>query len=236
MNNNKIFIIAKRELKANFSSPIAYIITSLFLAATGFFFYSTFFLNGKAELRIFFSILPYTFCLFIPAITMKLFAEEQKSGSIEALMTLPVSETQVVLGKFFASFVTSIFMLLPTLFYIVSLLFFGSPDTGPIICGYIGALFLCSAYCAIGVFASSVTKNQIVAFFVSFAITGVLTFIHLFIIFIPASIINVINFFAIVPHFSSIAKGIIDSRDIIYFLTVTIIFLVLTIKNQESKR
>lgn len=234
--NNITAVITKRELKSFFTSPVAYIVTALFLIAVGIFFYSTFFLNKKAELRIFFSMLPYAFTVFVPALTMRLFAEEQKTGSIETLMTLPVTENQVVLGKFFAAFITSIAMLIPTLFYVITLTFFGTPDYGPIIGGYIGAILLCAAYSAIGTFASSITKNQIIAFFTALAISALLTLIDLFMIFIPGSFVKFLSFFSVVTHFNSIARGIIDSRDIIYLLSLTVVFILLTIKSQELRR
>lgn len=234
--NNLTLVIAKRELKSFFASPVAYIVTALFLAVMGIFFYSTFFLNRRAELRQFFSMLPYAFTLFIPALTMRLFAEEQKSGSIETLLTLPVTETQVVLGKFFAAFGTSSAMLLPTLFYIVTLVFFGKPDFGPIIGGYLGAVLLCAVYSAIGIFSSSITKNQIIAFFTAFGLSALFTFVHMFMRFIPGKFIRAISYFSFVTHFNSVARGIIDSRDIIYFISIIIIFILATIKSQEARR
>lgn len=233
---NIVKIIATRELKSFFTSPVAYIVTALFLIAVGIFFYSTFFLNKRAELRVFFSILPYAFMIFIPALTMRLFAEEQKTGSIETLMTLPITEKQVVLGKYFAVFITGSAMLLPTLFYVITLTFFGKPDFGPIIGGYLGAILLCAVYCSIGIFASSITKNQIIAFFVALAISAVFTLIDLFLIFLPGNLSTVFSFFSVVTHFKSIARGILDSRDLIYLLSLVIIFLLLTIKSQEARR
>lgn len=234
--HNPTSVITKRELKAFFTSPVAYIVTALFLIVTGIFFYTTFFLNRRAELRAFFTLLPYSFSLFIPAITMRLFSEEQKSGSIETLMTLPVTETQVVLGKYFAALISSCTMVVPTLFYIISLLFFGKPDFGPIIGGYMGAVLLCAVYSAIGLFASSITKNQIISFFTALGISLAFTLIHLFMSFIPGNFVKPLNYFAIVTHFNSITRGIIDTRDIIYFISITIIFILLTVKSQEAKR
>lgn len=233
---NIVKIIATRELKSFFTSPVAYIVTALFLIAVGVFFYSTFFLNKRAELRVFFSILPYAFMIFIPALTMRLFAEEQKTGSIETLMTLPITEKQVVLGKYLAVFITGSAMLLPTLFYVITLTFFGKPDFGPIIGGYLGAILLCAVYCSIGIFASSITKNQIIAFFVALAISAVFTVIDLFLIFLPGNLATAFSFFSVVTHFKSIARGILDSRDLIYLLSLVIIFLLLTIKSQEARR
>lgn len=234
--NNLTFVITKRELKSFFTSPVAYIVTALFLIAVGIFFYSTFFLNKKAELRIFFSMLPYAFTIFIPALTMRLFAEENKTGTIETLMTLPVTETQVVNGKFFAVFITSSVMLIPTLFYVITLTFFGTPDYGPIIGGYIGAVLLCGTYSSIGIFSSSITKNQIIAFFTALAISALFTLVDLFMIFIPGKLVRFLSFFSIVTHFNSIARGIIDSRDVIYLISLTVFFILLTIKSQESRR
>ncbi|MCI6799201.1 MAG: ABC transporter permease subunit [Spirochaetia bacterium] len=234
--HNITFTIAKRELHSYFTSPIAYIVTALFLIATGIFFYSTFFLNKKAELRIFFTLLPYSFCLFIPAITMRVFSEEQKSGSIETLMTLPVTETQVVLGKFLASFISSSTMLIPTLFYIITLLFFGKPDFGPIAGGYFGAVLLCAVYSATGVFASAITKNQIIAFFTSLGINAAFTLIHFFMVFIPGTFVKMLNYFSIVSHFNSVARGIIDTRDVIYFITLIAVFIIAAIHVQEKRR
>ncbi len=234
--NNLTWVIARRELKSYFTSPIAYIVTALFLVTVGIFFYSTFFHNKRAELRIFFSILPYAFMMFIPALTMKLFADETKTGSIETLMTLPVTETQVVLGKFFAGFITSVAMIFPTVFYVITLTFFGKPDFGPIAGGYIGAVLLCAVYTSIGIFASSITRNQIISFFTALAINGFFTLIDLFMVFIPGKIVRTLSFFSVVKHFNSVARGIIDSRDIIYFLSLIIIFILLTIKSQESRR
>lgn len=234
--NNMTLVITKRELGAYFTSPIAYLVIALFLIATGFIFYSTFFINQRAELKQFFQLLPFAFTLFIPALTMKLFAEEHRSGSIETLMTLPVTETQVVMGKYFAAVITSSSMLVPTLFYIVTLVMFGKPDFGPVIGGYLGSIVLCAVYSSIGIFASSITKNQIIAFFTAFGISGFFTLIHLFMIFLPGPLVKIFDFFAFYPHFSSISRGIIDSRDIIFFLSVIVIFLMLTIKAQDSRR
>ncbi|MBQ5633059.1 MAG: ABC transporter permease subunit, partial [Treponema sp.] len=216
--------------------PISYIVTGLFLIITGVMFFTTFFLQNRANMRNFFSLLPILFSFFIPALTMRLYSEEKKSGSIETLMTLPVTELQVVTGKFLAAFISSAIMLAPTLLYLVSILFFGKPDIGPIIGGYIGAIFLCAAFSAIGVFASSVTKNQLTAFFVAFMICIVLTMIDAFLIFLPAPIVSLLQFISANEHFTSISRGIIDTRDLIYFISLTALFFCLTVKTQENDR
>lgn len=229
-------VIMKRELATYFTNPISYIVTGLFLIITGVMFFTTFFLQNRANMRNFFSLLPILFSFFIPALTMRLYSEEKKSGSIETLMTLPVTDLQVVTGKFLAAFISSAIMLAPTLLYLVSILFFGKPDIGPIIGGYIGAIFLCAAFSAIGVFASSVTKNQLTAFFVAFMICIVLTMIDAFLIFLPAPIVSLLQFISANEHFTSISRGIIDTRDLIYFISLTALFFCLTVKTQENDR
>ncbi|MCR4940490.1 MAG: ABC transporter permease subunit [Treponemataceae bacterium] len=229
-------IILKRELFTWFSSFMSWLVTGLFLISTGLFFFSTFFIQQVASLRNFFSLLPILFAFFIPAITMRLFAEESRSGSLETLMTLPVSSAQAVAGKYLAAFISCAVMLLPTLSYALTAKMFGNPDAGPIIGGYLGALFLAAAYSAIGLFASASSKNQIVAFFIGFAICIILSIIDSFLIFLPAGITNFLSFFSANTHFESISKGIIDSRDLLYFISITVIFLGLTIKTEEGRR
>ena len=234
--HSAITVILKRELYTWFNSFVAWLVTGLFLISTGLLFFSTFFIRQVATLRYFFSLLPILFSFFIPAITMRLFAEESRSGSLETLMTLPVSSAQAVAGKYLAAFISCAVMLLPTLSYVLTAGMFGSPDAGPIVGGYLGALFLAAAYSAIGLFASASSKNQIVAFFIGFAICIILSIIDSFLILLPAGITNFLSFFSANTHFESISKGIIDSRDLLYFISITIIFLGLTVKTEEGRR
>ena len=234
--HSAITVILKRELYTWFNSFTAWLVTGLFLISTGLLFFSTFFIRQVATLRYFFSLLPILFSFFIPAITMRLFAEESRSGSLETLMTLPVSSAQAVAGKYLAAFISCAVMLLPTFSYALTAGMFGSPDAGPIVGGYLGALFLAAAYSAIGLFASASSKNQIVAFFIGFAICIILSIIDSFLILLPAGITNFLSFFSANTHFESISKGIIDSRDLLYFISITIIFLGLTVKTEEGRR
>jgi ABC-2 type transport system permease protein len=229
-------VIMRRELAAFFSSPVAYIVTGLFLAFSGFLFFSTFFLVNRAELRDFFSLLPILFAFFIPAITMRLFSEESRSGSLETLMTLPVSGADAVAGKFLAAFIFSLVMLAPTLAYVVTAAALGVPEVGPIIGGYLGAAFLSASFTAIGLFASSVTKNQIVAFFIAFSACIVLALIDRFLVFLPGAIASPFEYLSAGYHFESISRGIVDSRDIIYFLSVTAFFLCCAVKSEDTRR
>lgn len=229
-------IIMKRELKSYFTSPVAYIVTALFLIIAGILFYSSFFLYDRAELRRFFSSLPLLLSFFIPALTMRIFAEERRVGSIETLMTLPVTELDVVTGKYLASFISTLIMLAPTLFYILPTVIFGSPDFGPIVGGYLGAVFLCASYTAIGVFATSVTKNQIIAFFTGFIICIVLTLIDSFLVFLPSPIVSLLSYLSANGHFTSISRGILDTRDLIYFISLTALFFATTVKVQQGSK
>ncbi|MCR4736322.1 MAG: ABC transporter permease subunit [Treponema sp.] len=238
---NPALIIMKRELKSYFSGPIAYIVTGLFLIVTGivfFIFPYTFFAYRMAELRNFFGQLPKILALFIPALTMRIVAEERRSGSYETLMTLPVTEVQVIIGKYLAVLIEALVMVAPTLFYIVVVSVFGHPDFGPIVGGFIGVIFLCACYSAIGIFASSLTKNQIISFAIAAAVCFILSVMDsTFLMFLPTPITSLLNYLSANSHFTSISRGIIDTRDLIYFISLTAFFIVLTVKiNQNAKK
>ena len=240
---NPAIIVMKRELKAYFTSPVAYFVMVLFLLVSGIFFYfgfmplyGGFFLMDRAELRAFFSALPHILSCIIPAVTMRLFAEEKRSGSIETLMTLPVTETDIVTGKYLASFIGSLIMLAPTLLFIIPAEIYGSPDYGPIVGGFIGAIFLCASFTAIGIFTSAITKNQIVAFLAGIAICVVITMIDFLLIFLPSGLSAVLGFLSAKSHFTSISRGMIDSRDFIYFISLTALFFTATVKVQQSQK
>ena len=230
------FIIMKRELQAYFTSPTAYIVTGLFVLICGIIFFATFFLQNSADLRAFFALLPMLLSFFVPALTMRLFSEESKSGSMETLMTLPVNEVHVVTGKYLASFLSTLIMISPSIFYVITTAIFGDPDVGPIIGGYIGTIFLCAGFTAVGVFASSVTKNQIIAFFTGFIICIALTMIDTFLVFLPSNIVEFVSYISADMHFRSITQGIIDSRDLVYFITVFALFFTATIKVQQNAK
>jgi ABC-2 type transport system permease protein len=176
------------------------------------------------------------FCLFVPALTMRVFSEENRIGSMETLVTLPVSSVEIVMGKYLASFISTLVLLVPTIFYVITVSILGNPDFGPIIGAYIGAFFLLASYSAIGVFASSVTKNQILSFFVAFIICAILTFLDWFKILLPAFLVKFLDFISASSHFESISRGIIDLRDIVYFLSLTALFIVLTVRSLQNSR
>ncbi len=222
---SNVSFIFKREFKVYFISPIAYIVISIFVGIAGWLFFSTFFLFNQAELRDFFSLLPIIFCFIIPAVTMRLFAEEFNVGSYEILATLPVTFTDIVLGKFLASLAFIVIMIVPTLSYAISVSLMGDLDWGPVVGGYIGAVLLGGAFSSIGIFASSLTKNQIIAFITGMIICFALTLIDKVLFFLPGRLLGVFQYIGADYHFQNIARGIIDSRDVVYFLSVMFIAL-----------
>lgn len=224
----QVLQIFNKEFRGYFVSPIAYIVISIFLLVTGWFFFSTFFLMDQASLRSFFSMLPFVFSFVVPAVTMRLFAEELNVGSYEILLTLPVTFRQVILGKFLAGTGFVVAMLLPTFAYAVTVAFLGQLDWGPVIGGYAGAVLLGAAFSAIGLFASSLTRNQIVAFIIGMAICFGLTLIDKILFFLPQSMLGLFHFIGIDSHFQNISKGIVDSRDVVYFLSVCFVGLYAT--------
>lgn len=227
-----IWIIAKRELNSFFDSLIAYIILVLFLGFSGFFTWiygSDIFLVGQANLHSFFSISYWTLFFFIPAITMKMLAEEKRSGTIELLLTKAVTAQQVVLGKFLACLILIFVALLLTIPYYITVSNIGNVDHGAILTGYLGLLFMSAAYISIGLYTSSITNNQIIAFMSAL-------FIGLFFqLLFDVLAGNNIGFFgrlfdtlSLSTHYDSISRGVIDSKDIIYFLSIIIIGLKLS--------
>ena len=228
--------ILKKEFNSFFASPIAYLVIGVFLLINGLFlwiFKDDFnILNaGFADLNPFFFLTPWLFLFLIPAITMKSFADEFNSGTIELLKTKPISDWQIIMGKFWASLLLVIVALIPTLTYVYTIYQLGKPigniDFGSTIGSYIGLLFLAATYTAIGIFTSTLSKNQIVAFIIAVFITF---FLYYGFDAISNSLGNdlTIKKMGINEHFKSISRGVIDTRDLLYFLSVTVFFLYLT--------
>ncbi len=233
-----IIAIFKREFKGYFNSTIAYIFITFFLALTGWLFFRSFFIVNQAEMRGFFAILPWIFLFFVPAITMRLWAEEKKLGTLEILMTLPVKDHEVILGKFLASYTFLAVTILLSLPLPITILYLGGPDKGPIIGGYIGALLMGGAFLAIGLFVSSLTENQIIAFIIAVAISfGLLIIGEQFVLFsLPDWLVPICSYLGLGSHFSGIGRGVIDSRDIIYYLSVILFFIFLNTRTLEGRR
>ena len=228
--------ILKKEFNSFFASPIAYLVIGVFLLINGLFlwiFKDDFnILNaGFADLNPFFFLAPWVFLFLIPAITMKSFADEFSNGTIELLKTKPISDWQIVMGKFWASLLLLVVALIPTFTYVYTIYSLGNPvgniDFGSTMGSYFGLFFLASAYTAVGLFTSTLSKNQIVAFILGVFITF---FLYYGFDAISNSLGNnlTIKKLGINEHFKSISRGVIDTRDIIYFLSVTFFFLFIT--------
>jgi ABC-2 type transport system permease protein len=234
-----IWVITKRELASFFDSLIAYVMIIIFLGLSGFFtwlFGSNVFLIGQADLQVFFGISYWTLFLFIPAITMRSLAEENRSGTIELLSTKAVSDWEIVVGKFLACVLLLLIALACTLPYYITVARLGDVDHGAIIGGYFGLLLLSGMYISIGIFSSSLTNNQIVAFLVALCI-GI--FFHiLFQLMASGStgmIGGILDYLSARSHFESLSRGVIDSRDLIYFGSFILAGLVLS-QTMLSKR
>ncbi|MFO7658017.1 MAG: ABC transporter permease subunit [Bacteroidales bacterium] len=225
----QIWIIARRELDSYFSSLLAYIVIILFLGFTGLFTWligSDIFLRKEASLDVFFNISFWTLLFFIPAITMRLIAEENSSGTLELILTKPVNEWQLVVGKFMATMLLIIIALTLTLPYYFTIFGLGPVDHGAVWSGYIGLLLMSAAYAGIGIFASSLTKNQIVAFLIALVITILFHWIFGILSYnLKGFMGNLLSFLSAQTHYESITRGVIDSKDIIYFLSLAFLGL-----------
>ncbi len=232
--------IAGKEFRSYFNSTIAYIFLVVFLVLNSVLFFELqkFFVIGQATLRDFFGLAPILLLFFIPAISMRMWAEERKMGTLETLMTLPVRDWEVVVGKFLAGFFFYLVALVLTfpLPLIVNAL--GSPDSGAIFCGYLGLLFLGGSYLAIGLWMSSLTENQIVAFIGAFVLCLVFFIIGVDLVLtsMPRELVPFFKGLSLGSHFSSMERGVIDSRDLIYYLSMIGFFLFLNVRSVESRR
>lgn len=233
---SQILVLTKRELQAYFASPVAYIIMTLFLILAGWFFSSGLFLANSADLRPLFSGIRMILLFFVPAISMRLLAEEKRLGTIELLSTMPLKDWQLVIGKFLPSYLLIAVTIIMTLIHYFTLTSLGDPDTGVSFGGYVATLLMASSYLAIGLFTSSLTRNQIVAFISAFVIVFVLFLLDKITIFMPSFMATFLEYLSTDYHFNNIQRGVIDSRDIIYFVTLTFFFLYLTVKSLETRK
>jgi ABC-2 type transport system permease protein len=233
-----IAAIFKKEFKTFFLSPIAYVFITVYLITTTFLFFQGFFLINQADMRGYFDLLPWVFLFFIPAITMRSWAEEKKVKTLELLLTWPVSDVEVVAGKFLASFALLAIVVLLSITIPITIAIIGHPDPGQIVGQYLGALLMGAAYLAIGLWISSLTENQIIAFIIGVVVIFVLFIISTpFILMrLPAFISPFFTFVGLGSHFESINRGVIDSRDIIYYLSIIGFFLFLNVCSLGSRK
>jgi len=235
---NHIIAITKKELRNYFNSPLAYIFISIFLVLAAWLFFNGFFEYNQASMRSYFFYMPWLFLFLIPAITMKLWAEEKKLNTTEILFTWPIKEYEAVIGKFLGSLLFLLITLILSLSIPISISFIGELDWGIVIASYIGTLFLGAAFLAIGLFISSLTDNQIIAFILAIFISFVGFIIGEGIVLqaIPGFLTNIFRNLGLGYHFTSINRGILDSRDILYYLSVIGFFLYLNIRQIEKRR
>jgi len=224
-NLNGFVAVFKRELKSYFATPIAYVFLVIFLFFSGYLpFRQGFFEYRRADLRLFFMNLPLLFVFMVPCTAMRLWAEERKTGSIELLLTLPVTVTQAVLGKFFAAWFFLGIALILTVTMPLTVIYLGDPDVGLIIVGYIGSLLMAGGFLAIGCFFSALTRNQVISFILSVAVLAVLVYagmpttLDYLSSFMPSGLVSAVENMSFLTHFESIQKGVLNFKDFAYFV------------------
>ncbi len=217
--------VFKREFAAYFATPLAYVFIVIFLALAGAmtFFIGNFFGRGQADLEPFFAWHPWLYLFLVPAVAMRLWAEERKTGTIELLLTLPVSLAGAVIGKYLAAWVFAGVALALTFPLWITVNYLGSPDNGAIVAGYAGSFVLAGAYLAIGICVSALTRNQVIAFVVScaacflFAVSGTPVVLNFFSGWAPILLVDTVASFSFMTHFQAITRGVIDARDAVFF-------------------
>ncbi len=236
--------ICKRELAAYFSTPLAYVFIVIFLALAGAvtFYFGQFFNRGQADLQPFFAFHPWLYLFLIPAVGMRLWAEERKTGTIEILMTLPVSTGQAVVGKFLASWVFAGIALALTFPIWITVNYLGAPDNGIVAAGYIGSFLMAGAFLAIGCFVSALTRNQVIAFVIAaavcflFMMSGLDLVLSAFKGWAPPFVVDMVASLSFLTHFDGIMKGVIDLRDLIYLGSAIVIFLFANVVTIDLKK
>ncbi|MCH2292739.1 MAG: ABC transporter permease [SAR324 cluster bacterium] len=234
----KIILICSKELGTYLSSPMAYIVSAFFIGLSGASF-TTYLAQSSysdTSIRGFLETAQFLILLFSALLTMRLISEERKLGTWELLLTAPVQDYEIVLGKFFSSLIILAGMLIMTLYFPVLLMIFGDPDTGPILTSYLGLLLLGSASLAIGIFSSSLTTNQIVSAVVASGILFGLWFLGMVGNLLPQPAGEILSYFSLSQHFPGFVRGVVDTRDVIYYLSVTAVFLFLSVRSIETER
>ena len=232
-----IINIFKKEFSSYFTSPMAYIFLVVFGLVNGYFFSNTFFLIGQSDLRSLFNIIPMVYLFFIPAITMGLIAKEKNLGTMEIICTLPIKEYEFVIGKYLAALALILIGLIFTIVHFVTLVSFGTNiDYGALFTGYLGLFFAGAVYAAIGTFASSLFDNQVVAFIIGVFIVLMFFLFDKLLIFVPSFMAGTIQYMSVDYHMSNMSRGVIDTRNIIYFVSVVGIFLFATVQSLSSRK
>lgn len=222
---SNVLPIFKKEMRSYFTSPIAYFVITIFLVICGYFFTTSLFVVNQASLRNVFQIVPFLFTLFVPAITMRLVAEEKKTGTFELLSTMPITDSEIIIGKYLAALALLGVSLLFTLGYAFTIGVLGNTDAGATLAGYVGLLLLGAGYVAIGLLFSSLTENQIIAFLLGLLVIFALSMIDKVLIFAPNALASVLEYLSAEYHFNNIARGVLDSRDLVYYASLIVLGL-----------
>lgn len=236
MNISNLTALTKSEVKGYMVSPAAYVFVIIFLMLSGFFTFmmSNFFDAGEASLRAFFFWHPWLYLILVPAIGMHLWSDERRLGTVELLFTMPITVPEAIISKYLAAWFFVAVALAMTFPMIITVYYLGSPDTGTIICGYIGSFMVAGTYLAITSFTSSITRSQVVSFIISVIIclflilAGWPPVTDMLVEWAPAKLVNAVATCSVMPHFNNMQRGIIDFRDIIYFFSMIFFFLFLT--------
>lgn len=231
-----ILAIAMREIRSYFASPIAYVIGAAFLVVSGLLFAMVLLYSRQATMMYVFANMSVLLLTISPVLTMRLLAEEHRGGTIELLLTSPVRDFQVVLGKFIASLAFFAAMLAATLYYPVILFIYGSPEKGHMISGYLGTLLLGAAFLSIGLFASSLTSNQIVAAVLSYVMLLVLWLVGSAVGIATPPLSDLFRYMSIDNHYADFVTGVVDSRAVVYFCSMAAVFLFATVRSVEARR
>ena len=234
---HNILSIYKKELRSFFTTPMAYIFLVVFALVNGYFFTNTFFLYNQSDMRSLFGIVPLVYLFFIPAVSMGLISREKSLGTIEIITTLPVRERDIVIGKFLAGLTLILVALFTTLIHYITLYNVGTTiDHGAVFTGYIGLILLGGVYTSVGLFASSLTENQVVAFIIGIAIVLIFFMMDKLLFFMPPSMTGIIQYLSTDFHLSNMSRGVLDTRNLIYFGSVIGFFLSVTTRILESRK
>ena len=234
---HNILTLYKKELRSFFNTPMAYIFLVVFALVNGYFFTNTFFLYNQSDMRSLFGIVPLVYLFFIPAVSMGLISREKSLGTIEIISTLPVRERDIVIGKFLAGLTLILIALLTTLIHYITLFNVGTTiDHGAVFTGYLGLALLGGVYTSVGIFSSSLTENQVIAFIVGIAIVITFFLMDKLLMFVPPGLAGLIQYLSTEFHLSNMSRGVIDTRNIIYFGSVIGFFLFMTTRVLESRK
>ncbi len=236
--------MVKKELSGYFGSAVAYVFIVMFLLLCGFFTFSVsrFYELGQADLRAFFEWLPWIFLFLVPAVAMRMWAEERRTGTLELLLTLPITMTELILGKFLAAWLFICFAIFLTFPLVITVAYLGDPDLGAIACGYLGSVLLAGALLSVGSMTSSLTRNQVISFIVSvviclfFTLAGWPPITGAFAEWAPTWLVDVVAGFSFVTHFHDFQRGIIDLRDLVYYASVIFFMLFSTAVILENRK